>query len=140
MRKINVVYSVLFVTTIAVCVSCASGPDRKKPEAVDTTDTVTSAATPTTGRPDQSVNYSSLSSEQEGFKLTVTGLFSKGANGSASLITNPESRSRVTFVLADPEGVLAAAAPADGSVITVTGVLTDASKTWRKHLDVIALR
>jgi len=147
MNKANMVYSILIVTAATLLVSCASAPAASANTAENSAAGTSSAAAETPAdtaqampAPKQQVNYSSLSPEQEGSELTVTGLFSKGADGSAALIVNPESRSRVTFVLADPEGALATAAPEDGSIVTITGILTDASATWRKQLDVVAVR
>lgn len=139
--KINILgILVVLVAASAMVLSCASGPASRDEtpgaSAVDTS-TAASEAAPVMLTPRLPVNYSSLSPDQEGSELTLTGLFSKGADGVSTLVVNPESRSRVTFVLADPEGALAAAAPADGSVITITGILTDASATWRKYLTVV---
>jgi hypothetical protein len=150
MIKITMLRSTLVVAAAVLLLSCASAPDKGDKNtgtsaagtsaASDGTADATAEAAADLTAPRLPVNYSSLSPEQEGSELTVTGLFSKGADRVAALVVNPESRSRVTFVLADPEGVLAAAEPADGSVITVTGIITDASATWRKHLAVVTVR
>lgn len=143
MIKISMIRIMMMVAAAVMFLSCASTPDKDEKNAEKSaveTSTALSEVDQTQPELRTQINYSSLSPEQEGSELTVTGLFSKGANGSTTLVTNPESRSRVTFVLADPEGVLAATAPEDDSIITITGILTDASATWRKHLDVIAIR
>lgn len=85
-------------------------------------------------------NYSVLSAKDEGLEITVTGLFTRGADGTASLINNPESRSKVSFILSDPKGLLATNdAPKDGDTITILGIITDASTTWEKHLELVAI-
>lgn len=142
MIKISMIRIMMMVAAAVMFLSCASTPDKNEKNAEKSaveTSTALSEVDQTQPELRTQINYSSLSPEQEGSELTITGLFSKGADGSAALITNPESRSRVTFVLADPQGVLEAAALEDGSMITVTGILTEASATWRKHLDVITV-
>jgi hypothetical protein len=92
-------------------------------------------------------NYSSLSENDVGKNITLTGLL-EFSDGEYRLITNPKSRSRVTFMLlfdAPNEPVLNAAQKNQihlyaGQTVTVTGILTKADSPWTKELAVIIFK
>lgn len=131
--------SLVFIIVIAVAAllgSCATTPQKNNGEVDQTTKKII----PEKKVLQTSINYSLVGPEQEGTELTVTGSLKVGADGTYILTTNPESKSRVTFVLNDSNGVLATYAPQDGSTITITGILTDASATWTKKMNATAIK
>lgn len=87
-----------------------------------------------------SLNSSYLSSEDVGEVISVSGKLLKNGSG-FTLIENPDSRSRVTFILevSDAE-INKTLQEFAGKTVTVTGELTDASSTWTKKMKVLSVK
>ncbi len=93
-----------------------------------------------------SVNYSALGSANQGEELTITGEL-RQSGSSFYIEMNGQSRSKVTFVIDSPaESDQAAGLVAwkkltqlTGKTVTVTGLLTDCSATWTKHMALVSV-
>ena len=90
-------------------------------------------------QPKLSLNSSYLSQENVGETISVSGKLLNNGN-SFTLIENPDSRSRVSFILevtdAETKKTLQEFA---GKIVTLTGELTDASSTWTKRMKVLKI-
>ena len=84
-----------------------------------------------------SVSHSYLTEENVGESISVKGKLLQ--NGSAfSLIENPDSKSRVTFILTfENDAVKNQLAAKANSLVQVSGVLTAANSTWKKEMKVL---
>ena len=81
-------------------------------------------------------NHSFLTEENQGSEITITGLLSAKKN-TFVLKENPDSRSVVTFNLEVKKWSLKRKLrKLDGKTVKITGVLTDASRTWIKSMKV----
>ena len=81
-------------------------------------------------------NHSFLTEEYQGSEITITGLLSAKKN-TFVLKENPDSRSVVTFNLEVKKWSLKRKLrKLDGKTVKLTGVLTDASRTWIKAMKV----
>lgn len=81
-------------------------------------------------------NHSFLTEEYEGSEITITGLLSAKKN-TFVLKENPDSRSVVTFNLEVKKwSHKRKLRKLDGKTVKITGVLTDASRTWIKSIKV----
>lgn len=81
-------------------------------------------------------NHSFLTEEYQGSEITITGLLSAKKN-TFVLKENPDSRSVVTFNLEVKKWSLKRKLrKLDGKTVKLTGVLTDASRTWIKTMKV----
>lgn len=81
-------------------------------------------------------NHSFLTEEYQGSEITITGLLSAKKN-TFVLKENPDSKSVVTFNLEVKKWSLKRKLrKLDGKTVKITGVLTDASRTWIKSIKV----
>lgn len=81
-------------------------------------------------------NHSFLTEEHQGSEITITGLLSAKKN-TFVLKENPDSKSVVTFNLEVKKWSLKRKLrKLDGKTVKLTGVLTDASRTWIKSMKV----
>lgn len=81
-------------------------------------------------------NHSFLTEEYQGSEITITGLLSAKKN-TFVLKENPDSKSVVTFNLEVKKWSLKRKLrKLDGKTVKLTGVLTDASRTWIKAMKV----
>lgn len=81
-------------------------------------------------------NHSFLTEEYQGSEITITGLLSAKKN-TFVLKENPDSKSVVTFNLEVKKWSLKRKLrKLDGKTVKLTGVLTDASRTWIKSMKV----
>ena len=84
------------------------------------------------------VNYSFLNESNVGQEISLTGLL-QGNNGNWVLIHNPTSRGRVTFILEVSENLESDLNNFVEKNINITGILTNASSTWVKHLRLLSI-
>ena len=138
-------FIIALIITTAALTSCCSSKQKNKAQTtsqtVETSQTVqetTIAPAPLAAeRPNLSVNHSYLTEENVGESITVRGKLLQ--NGSAfSLIENPDSKSRVTFVLTfENDAVKNQLTAKANSLVQVSGVLTSADSTWKKGMKVL---
>lgn len=82
------------------------------------------------------INYSFLNENNVGETLSVTGSLHQNGNG-FTLIADPDSKSRVTFILEVTDSELKKKLQSlAGKTVTVTGELLEANSTWTKKLKV----
>ncbi|AEE17813.1 hypothetical protein [Treponema brennaborense] len=84
-------------------------------------------------------SHSYLNENNIGEVLSVTG-FLRGSDGKWTLLENPESKSRVTFILIVPAELEGFFSTLNEASVTVTGILTEASAVWTKTLAVTAVQ
>lgn len=83
-------------------------------------------------------NHSFLTSENVGDAVCVVGKL-MFADNQWILIENPDSKGRVTFVLEVSSSMENLFLENQEKTVKITGVLTNADKTWTKYLSVSAL-
>lgn len=118
-------YCILVISSLLVISSCAS----KKPaeKTAENTQETTFIYTP-------SVNHSYLTEENIGNKISIRGKIVQ--NGEKFiLLENPDSKSRVSFVLEFEDESLKQKL-SDGSVVQLSGLLTSAESPWKKGMKV----
>ena len=139
----------LIITTAALTSCCSSSQKNKAKQTSQTAATETSQTAPAAQESSRelkplaadganlSVNHSYLTEENVGESITVRGKLLQ--NGSAfSLIENPDSKSRVTFVLTfENDAVKNQLTAKANSLVQVSGVLTSADSTWKKGMKVL---
>ena len=96
-------------------------------------DTQTSSTTSFQYKP--SVTHSYLTEENIGQEIVVKGKIIKGGN-SYSLLENPDSKSRVSFVLEFEDESLKERLTA-GSIAQFSGILTSVESPWKKGMKVL---
>ena len=109
--------------------ACATNKVVEK--AVD--DTQTSSTVSFNYKP--SVSHSYLTEENIGQEIVVKGIIVKGGS-SYTLLENPDSKSRVSFVL-DFEDESLKEKLAAGSLVQLSGILTSAESPWKKGMKVL---
>ena len=82
-----------------------------------------------------SVNHSYLTEENIGQEIVVKGKIVKNGN-SFNLLENPDSKSRVSFVLEFEDESLKEKLTA-GSIVQLSGILTSAGSPWKKGMKVL---
>ena len=82
-----------------------------------------------------SVNHSYLTEENIGQEIVVKGKIVKSGN-SFALLENPDSKSRVSFVLDFEDESLKEKLTA-GSIVQLSGILTSAESPWKKGMKVL---
>ena len=117
---------VLLISSVLFLSSCAT---KKQPEkAVENTKDSSFKYTP-------SVNHSYLTEENVGQEIVVKGKVVKSGN-SFTLLENPDSKSRVSFVLEFEDESLKEKLTA-GSIAQLSGILTSAESPWKKGMKVL---
>ena len=81
-----------------------------------------------------SVSHSYLTEENIGQEIVVNGKIVKSGN-SFNLLENPDSKSRVSFVLDFEDESLKEKLTA-GSIVQLSGILTSAESPWKKEMKV----
>ena len=82
-----------------------------------------------------SVNHSYLTEENIGQEIVVKGKIVKSGS-SYTLLENPDSKSRVSFVLEFEDENLKEKLTA-GSIVQLSGILTSAESPWKKGMKVL---
>ena len=82
-----------------------------------------------------SVSHSYLTEENIGQEIAVKGKIVKSGN-SFNLLENPDSKSRVSFVLDFEDESLKEKLTA-GSIVQLSGILTSAESPWKKEMKVL---
>lgn len=82
-----------------------------------------------------SVSHSYLTEENIGQEIVVKGKIVKSGN-SFNLLENPDSKSRVSFVLDFEDESLKEKLTA-GSIVQLSGILTSAESPWKKEMKVL---
>ena len=82
-----------------------------------------------------SVSHSYLTEENIGQEIVVQGKIVKSGN-SFTLLENPDSKSRVSFVLEFEDENLKGKLTA-GSLVQLSGILTSAESPWKKGMKVL---
>ena len=82
-----------------------------------------------------SVSHSYLTEENIGQEIVVRGKILKSGN-SFTLLENPDSKSRVSFVLDFEDESLKEKLTA-GSLVQLSGILTSAESPWKKGMKVL---
>ena len=82
-----------------------------------------------------SVSHSYLTEENIGQEIVVKGKIVKSGN-SFTLLENPDSKSRVSFVLEFEDENLKGKLTA-GSLVQLSGILTSAESPWKKGMKVL---
>lgn len=140
--KMRNTFIIALIITTAALTSCCSSSQKNK--AKQTSQAVASEPAQTTQVSQKltadympSANSSYLTEENVGESITVRGKLLQ--NGSAfSLIENPDSKSRVTFVLSfENDAVKNQLTAKANSLVQVSGVLTSADSTWKKGMKVL---
>ncbi len=127
MKKITI--CVLMISSFLLFSACATNKVVEK--AVD--DTQTSSTVSFNYKP--SVSHSYLTEENIGQEIVVKGIIVKGGS-SYTLLENPDSKSRVSFVL-DFEDESLKEKLAAGSLVQLSGILTSAESPWKKGMKVL---
>ena len=118
-------FCILVISSLLFISACAS----KKP--AEKTEENTQEAT---FRPTFSVSHSYLTEENIGQEIVVKGKIVKNGN-SFTLLENPDSKSRVSFVLDFEDESLKGKLTA-GSLVQLSGILTSAESPWKKGMKV----
>lgn len=127
MKKITI--CILVISSLLFISACATNKAAEK--AVD--DTQTSSTASFNYKP--SVNHSYLTEENIGQEIVVRGKILKSGN-SFTLLENPDSKSRVSFVLEFEDESLKEKLTA-GSIVQLSGILTSAESPWKKGMKVL---
>lgn len=117
------------ISSFLLISACATSKETEK--AVD--DTQTSSTTSFQYKP--SVNHSYLTEENIGQEIVVKGKIVKSGS-SYTLLENPDSKSRVSFVLDFEDESLKEKLTA-GSLVQLSGILTSAESPWKKGMKVL---
>lgn len=120
---------VLMISSFLLISACATNKEAEKAAE----DTQTSSTTSFQYKP--SVNHSYLTEENIGQEIVVKGKIIKGGS-SYSLLENPDSKSRVSFVLEFEDESLKEKLTA-GSLVQLSGILTSAESPWKKGMKVL---
>ncbi len=83
-------------------------------------------------------SHSYLNENDVGKIFNIEGLL-QGAEGQWTVIENPESRSRVTFILETPLELQSTMHVLNNKSVLIRGVLIEASAVWTKKLKVIEI-
>ena len=127
MKKITI--CILMISSFLFFSACATNKEAEKAAE----DTQTSSTTSFQYKP--SVNHSYLSEENIGQEIVVRGKILKSGN-SFTLLENPDSKSRVSFVLEFEDENLKGKLTA-GSIVQLSGILTSAESPWKKGMKVL---
>lgn len=120
---------ILVISSLLFISACATNKVVEK--AVN--DTQTSSTASFNYKP--SVTHSYLTEENIGQEIIVKGKIIKGGS-SYTLLENPDSKSRVSFVLDFEDESLKEKLTA-GSIVQLSGILTSAESPWKKGMKVL---
>ncbi len=123
-----------------------TGCRTKQPESVSAETVRFTVLPPSVAAAPVAVNYSALGPANQGEELTLTGEL-RQSGSSFCIEMNTQSRSKVTFVIDSPaesdqlSGLVAwkKLTQLTGKTVTVTGILTDCSATWTKHMALVSV-
>lgn len=127
MKKITI--CIFMISSFLFFSACATNKVVEK--AVD--DTQTSSTASFNYKP--SVTHSYLTEENIGQEIVVRGKILKSGN-SFTLLENPDSKSRVSFVLDFEDESLKEKLTA-GSIVQLSGILTSAESPWKKGMKLL---
>ena len=119
---------ILMISSFLLISACATSKETEKAG----NDTQTSSTNSFQYKP--SVNHSYLTEENIGQEIVVKGKIVKSGN-SFTLLENPDSKSRVSFVLEFEDENLKGKLTA-GSIVQLSGILTSAESPWKKGMKV----
>lgn len=119
---------ILMISSFLLISACATNKEAEKAAE----DTQTSSTASFNYKP--SVNHSYLTEENIGQEIVVKGKIVKNGN-SFNLLENPDSKSRVSFVLEFEDENLKGKLTA-GSLVQLSGILTSAESPWKKGMKV----
>lgn len=120
---------ILMISSFLLISACATNKEAEKAG----NDTQTSSTNSFQYKP--SVNHSYLTEENIGQEIVVKGKIVKNGN-SFTLLENPDSKSRVSFVLEFEDENLKGKLTA-GSIVQLSGILTSAESPWKKGMKVL---
>ncbi len=120
---------VLMISSFLLISACATNKVAEKAAE----DTQTSSTASFNYKP--SVNHSYLTEENIGQEIVVKGKIVTSGN-SFTLLENPDSKSRVSFVLEFEDENLKGKLTAD-SIVQLSGILTLAESPWKKGMKVL---
>ena len=120
---------VLMISSFLLISACATNKEAEK--AAEETQT----SSPAPFKYKLSVSHSYLTEENIGQEIVVKGKVVKSGN-SFTLLENPDSKSRVSFVLEFEDESLKERLTA-GSIAQLSGILTSAESPWKKGMKVL---
>ena len=120
---------VLMISSLLFISACTTNKAAEKAAE----DTQTSSTASFNYKP--SVSHSYLTEENIGQEIVVKGKIVKSGN-SFTLLENPDSKSRVSFVLEFEDENLKGKLTA-GSLVQLSGILTSAESPWKKGMKVL---
>lgn len=122
----RILICVLLISSVLFVISCAT-----KTAAGKTAETSVNSDF----RYKPSASHSYLTEENVGQEIVVKGKVVKSGN-SFTLLENPDSKSRVSFVLEFEDESLKEKLTA-GSLVQISGILTSAESPWKKGMKVL---
>lgn len=122
----------IFVIFLCIAFSLFACKSTEENVSAETTQALSEKKAPLPSR----TNHSYLSEKNIGERVSIVGILLNDNNYGLSLLENPESKSRVTYVLSSSKEILDKCYSLIGSSVTVTGVLTSVSSPWKKALNV----
>lgn len=120
---------VLMISSFLLISACTTNKETEKAG----NDTQTSSTAPFNYKP--SVTHSYLTEENIGQEIVVKGKIVTSGN-SFTLLENPDSKSRVSFVLEFEDESLKEKLTA-GNIVQLSGILTSAESPWKKGMKVL---
>lgn len=120
---------ILMISSFLLISACTTNKEAEKAAE----DTQTSSTASFNYKP--SVSHSYLTEENIGQEIVVKGKIVKSGN-SFNLLENPDSKSRVSFVLEFEDENLKGKLT-DGSIVQLSGILTSAESPWKKGMKVL---
>lgn len=122
-------FCILVISSLLFISACATNKAAEKAaEDIQTSSTASFNYKP-------SVNHSYLTEENIGQEIVVKGKIVKSGN-SFNLLENPDSKSRVSFVLDFEDESLKEKLTA-GRIVQLSGILTSAESPWKKGMKVL---
>lgn len=144
--KMRNTFIIALIITTAALTSCCSSSQKNKAKQTSQAVAETSQTAPaaqessrefkplTADGANLSVTHSYLTEENIGQEIVVKGKIVKSGN-SFNLLENPDSKSRVSFVLDFEDESLKEKLTA-GSIVQLSGILTSAESPWKKEMKV----
>ena len=122
------------IISIGTLTSCCSNSQKSKKTGQTAEHTPIAAE-----RPVLPVNHSYLTEENIGETITIKGRLSQNGN-SFTLLENPDSKSRVTFIISVENDSLKKKLSAEtGNIVQISGILTSVASPWQKGLKALSL-
>lgn len=136
MKKIIIA---LMIATTLFFVSCASKSKANKTTTKSQTVLEESSPNDTGIRHTPVMNHSFLTEENIGETITIKGRLSQNGN-SFTLLENPDSKSRVTFIITVENDSLKKQLSAEtGNIVQISGILTSVNSPWQKGMKALSL-